>query len=67
MIIKRDDLEQMADEALQDAEDLINEIQAERRAASPDPIDAEREATVKAVGGFFKRLKGCKNLDEMWN
>ena len=64
MIIQRQDFEQLSDEVLQEAEDLINELQAERRTAHP--IDIEREALVNGIGKFFKKLKGCDSLDAMW-
>jgi len=64
MIIQRQDLEQFSDQALQDAEDLINELQAERRGSHP--VDIEREALVSGIGKFFKKLKSCDSLDEMW-
>jgi hypothetical protein len=64
--MERKDFEEMTDDELQQGEDWTNEIQAERRAANPDPIDEEREALVSGIGNFFKRLKGCKSLDEMW-
>ena len=60
------ELEQLSDDELQEAEDLINEIQADRAAASPDPIDAERTRVLKGAALFFKRFGQSKTLMDLW-
>jgi len=60
------DLKKMTDEQLQDLENQINDEQAARAAAAPDPINAERERVLKGIAGFIKKFGESKTLMDMW-
>lgn len=64
--MEKTDFEAMSDDQLQTAEDWINEIQAQRAAADPHPIDAERKRVLQGVANFVKRFGESKTLMDMW-